>query len=292
MKIITFFIIIMSINDSILAQYTWNDYIMGKPMMGYMEAKEAVAKEWGIEYKVEMLGCVLTEKEEKRMQELDAQNQSCFQNLEKNFGKDWQLLFNLDVRKKMFINDTLNNKGTWVEPVIGKPYLAHFDAKKIVAAKWGIRFEPYFLGCEVSPEVQAEAEQVAAKSADYERLIASHFGEDWQKYFEKELNFEIAKKNAPIVPMPDKPIANKETWSEIVIGKPVEEYFQAKQAVAKEWGIAYMPYFMGCKFTKKLQKQKATIEKTNQVYFKTLAERYGADWEMYFNIDVAKKRGA
>lgn len=289
MKPIVLLVFITTLSPTLNAQNMWNDYLIGRPMMHYVESKEAVAKEWGIQYKIDMAGCIVSDETEKKMAEYDKQNEPYFKELEANFGKNWLHYFNLDVRKKMFIADSASNKGVWRQPVIGKPYMQHFEAKKAVAAKWGIRYEPYFLGCDLSDESSTAAQKIADESEEYLRSVAANFGEEWEKEFEKEVQLEIAKKNAPIVPMPDKPTANKATWSECIIGKPNETYFKAKQAVAKEWGIAYMPYFMGCRRMNALVKQQAAVGKTNKIYLNSLAERYGADWEERFNIEVKKK---
>ena len=85
------------------AQNMWKDYLVGRPMMGYVESKEAVAKEWGIQYKMEMAGCIVSDETEKKMAEYDKQNEAYFKELETTYGKNWQQHFNLEVRKKCLL---------------------------------------------------------------------------------------------------------------------------------------------------------------------------------------------
>ncbi len=56
----------------------------------------------------------------------------------------------------------------------------------------------------------------------------------------------------------------QDIWVDCVIGKPYMADFEAKEAVAKEWGINYQSKFMGCQRTKAMERKAKKQAKINQ----------------------------
>jgi hypothetical protein len=285
------FILLITITTGIhmQAQNVWKDYVIGRPMAGYFEAKKITAEEWGINYEAIFAGCILTDEVDTLYKKYKAENEKYFQTLASKFGKDWQRYFNLDVQKKANLTHS-RDTAVWIEPVMGKPYIQHFNAKEIVAKKWGINYEPRFLGCVVDDTKTAEMETILLGSNAYISRLTARFGEKWEKEFNREVKLEVAKINAPITPIPDA-TNTKDIWVDAIIGKPNASYFNAKKAIAKEWGIQYVTNFMGCKRSAKMMKlKKINIE--NEKYFVKLTKQYGEDWILHFNREVQKKIAA
>jgi len=283
------FILLITITTAIQmqAQNIWKDYVIGRPMAGHFEAKKTTAEEWGINYQAIFAGCVLTDEVNKQHQEYKKGNEEYFERLASTFGKDWQRHFNLDVQKKL--NLSSKDTGVWIEPVMGKPYMPHFDATRIVAKKWGINYEVKFLGCVVDDEKTAEMEKIMSESNAYTNRLTARFGEKWEEEFNREVKLETAKMTAPIIPIPDDATKAKDIWVDYVIGKPNMSYFDAKKAIAKEWGIPYATNFMDCRRTAHLVNKRKKANAQNEKLFVKLAKRYGEDWKEHFDREVQKK---
>lgn len=178
------------------AQDVWVDCVMGKPYMAHFDAMKAVAKEWGINYKVEFMGCVLSKKMmavEKKQDKLNAQY---FEKLAARFGEDWQKRFKLAVQKQKPIYSSEENP-VWKNTILGRPYMAYLDAKKEIAKEWGINYEPVFLGCVIDKPGIKEQNTAAEKvSKPYLAAIAAHYGEDWKEIFEAEAKKRLAENTA------------------------------------------------------------------------------------------------
>jgi hypothetical protein len=288
MKTILLFIFAICATTSGRSQNMWNDYIIGKPMQGYAEAKKATADSWGLNYKAIFAGCIISEETRKTQEECEQNNTEYFRSLEYKFGKDWLKAFNLDVRKEMNRTVYAKDTGMWVEPVVGKPFISHFEAKKAIAKKWGIHYKAEFLGCQVSDESRAEVQQIMDKSNQYIVRLNTRLGDEWQEAFNREVKLEMAKQNAEVVPVSDDPLKVTDGWVDCIMGKPNTIYIDTRKSVAKEWKITYVPYFMGCKRNKKMIDQKKKITATNEQYFKKLSEKYGADWRIVFDQEVEK----
>jgi hypothetical protein len=289
MKTIILFIFAICATHSLKSQNMWKDYIIGKPMQGYAEAKKSTADSWGLNYKAIFAGCVISEETQKTSEECEKNNTEYFKSLEYKFGKDWIKAFNLDVRKEMNRTVYAKDTGLWIDPVLGKPYLRHFEAKQALAKKWGINYKPEFLGCEVSDESRAEVQKIMDASNEYLERLNTRLGDQWEEAFNKEVKLELTKQNAEIVPVSEDPLKVTDGWVDCIMGKPNTIYIDARKAVAKEWKITYVPYFMGCKRSKNRIAQKKKITATNNKYFESLKEKFGSDWRPLFDRDVEKK---
>lgn len=82
-------------------KHVWIDYVIGKPYMPYFEAKKVLAKEWGINYEFQFQGCNLSKKMQQEATKVQAANAPYFKALEKQFGKDWKVRFDIEVQKKV-----------------------------------------------------------------------------------------------------------------------------------------------------------------------------------------------
>ncbi len=166
----------------------WVDYVMGKPNMSYFEAKKALAKEWGINYKPQFMGCKMTDEmqaEQKAQRRINAQY---FAKLEEQHGVDWQEKFNFELKKRLPFAQNLEHQ-VWEYPLLGRPNSQRLEAQKAVAQAWGINFKPVILGCVPNkPGVQERRAKAHANSQAYLQAIADHFGQDWREKFEAEVN--------------------------------------------------------------------------------------------------------
>lgn len=277
---ITLLVIITTI-ASTQAQDVWNDYVIGRPMVGYFEAKKAVAKEWGINYNTDMAGCIVSDETDKKIQEYEKSNAPYFKKLETQFGKDWMRYFSLDVQKKMLIAEAQTDSSYWIETVVGKPNITYFETKEVVAKTWGINYKADFAGCNMSEELMERIKRGDIDSDAYQRRLTARFGENWQEILEQEIQLEQAKKNASTN-------TTTSVWKEYVKGTPDKAYYDTKKSIAAKWGITYEPVFMGCKCNNKVKAELKSMDEKNKAYWSTLQEQYGENWKMYFEIEVQK----
>lgn len=173
------------------AQDKWEDYIIGKPMPGYVEAKKLTAKQWGLNYKALFAGCVFTDEMRQKQQSLKKSNTRYFKKIAKKWGADWQQKFNLDVRKEMNRTVYASDTAVWVDIVQGKPYMAYFEAKEAIAKKWGINYKAVFLGCDISQSPDKTLRDKVEKSAQYLTRLNARLGDDWQKHLEEEVQLAL-----------------------------------------------------------------------------------------------------
>lgn len=268
------------ISLSIHAQGTWNDYVIGRPMPGYFEAKQMVAKAWGINYQATFAGCVLSDEMSDKSKQYQATNKAYFKTLAIKYGDNWMEEFELEVKKEMHRN-TSQEKGIWYELVDNNKDKSFYAAKQVVAQTWGITYKPQFLTKDMSATEKAALTELFLANNDYVQQLENTFGKGWQKILDQEVEFEVAKQQH---------LANNTaTWVDYVVGKPYMTYFEAKKIVAKDWGIAYEVKFQGCELTPKMEKEMAKVEKSNARYFKTLEKLYGEDWKTKFDRAVQKK---
>lgn len=268
-------------------QDVWNDYVIGRPMAGYFDAKKAVAKAWGINYKTIFAGCIISDEINDEAQKYKIQNEAYFKQLETSLGKDWMNQFNLEVKKEQFKAIEHTPSDVWIDPVVGKPQMNHFEAKKAVAKRWGIKYRSKFLGCVVSDDVYQSAQQAMEASSNYQRRLGNHFGDGWQKIFSQEVAAEKAKLNMPPQLIEKPPSTSSDIWIDYLDQKAIL-YNQAKMTVAKAWKIAYHQRFSPTNGSKsKLEKE--YVDKNNALYFVALAKDFGDDWKLRFNIDVQKE---
>jgi hypothetical protein len=279
MKTLLLSLIVLLFSLSLSAQNTWNDYVIGRPMVGHYDAKKTIAKEWGINYEVTFAGCVLSDEVSEKAKAYEKSNKAYFEVLATKYGQNWQQDFELDVKKEMYRNNN-SEKGTWYEVADDKQDKAFYASKKAVAKTWGISYEAQFISANMTTsEKEALTERFLA-SQDYMRQLENTFGQNWQDILNQEVDFELAKQTVA---------SSDNVWIDYVVGKPYMAYFEAKKEVAKEWGINYEPNFQGCKPTPKTKKEEAKVNKVNARYFKILAQEYGKNWSASFDQAVKKR---
>jgi hypothetical protein len=279
MRTITLFLIVAFFNHSLPAQDTWNDYVIGRPMAAYYDAKKTTAEAWGINYKVTFAGCILSDEISDKATAYQKSNKAYFKTLASKHGKNWMQDFELAVKKEMYRNSD-QTKGTWYEIIDQKEDKAFYASKKVVAKTWGISYEAKFISDDMSVAEKETLKELFLANNDYVQQLQNTFGQDWQKILNDEVTVELAKKAS----------VNKEmVWVDYVVGKPYMAYFDAKQAVAKEWGINYETQFKGCKASKKTAAASAKIDAKNLIYFKLLAQQHGKDWNARFEKAVKEK---
>ena len=193
MKTISLAITLLFCALSIHAQDTWEDYILGKPMKGYIDAKKATAQQWGLNYKAIFAGCIMSEKTQKKQAAFEKSNALYFKKIAQKRGEDWQSIFRLDVGKEM--NRTVFAKDTavWLEIVQGRPNIAYFEAKETLAKKWGIHYKAVFLGCDISQSPDKSLQTKLEKSAQYLSRLNARLGDNWQDVLEKEVQSALIK---------------------------------------------------------------------------------------------------
>jgi hypothetical protein len=188
MKTLYFLIILANMfNSGSLEEDVWVDYVMGKPYMPYFEAKQEVAKAWGINYEVKFVGCKVTDQMEREQIAQSLANEKYFAKLTQKHGKDWQERFEIDVKKKLPFAQEITNP-VWEDAILGRPHMGYIDARKAVAKKWGINYKPLFLGCVIDkPGVKESREKANKKNKAYLQAIEDHYGKDWKQYFNAEV---------------------------------------------------------------------------------------------------------
>jgi len=94
---------------------------------------------------------------------------------------------------------TVNNLSSENEPyplltkyIVGKPYMAYFDAEKIVALRWGINLKHIFAGSTSRKEIDSKRLEIESSNVEAYRFYNKKFGEGWQVRFKKEVE---AQKN-------------------------------------------------------------------------------------------------
>lgn len=279
MRTLILSLIVLLFNLSLSAQDIWNDYVIGRPMAGYYDAKKTIAKEWGINYQATFAGCVLSDEVSEKANAYEKSNKAYFEVLAAKYGQNWQQDFKLDVKKEMHRNSS-SEKGTWYEVADVKQDKAFYTSKKVVAKTWGISYETQFISAHMTTsEKEALTERFLANE-DYMRQLENTFGQNWQDILNHEVDFELAKQAVA---------SHDNVWIDYVVGKPYMAHFDAKKEVAKEWGINYEPNFQGCKSTPKTEKEEAKVNKANARYFKILTQQYGKNWRASFDQAVKKR---
>lgn len=279
MRTLVVFLMITFFHLPLSAQDVWNDYVIGRPMVGYYDAKKVVAQEWGFNYKVTFAGCILSDEISDKARSYQNSNNAYFETLASKYGHDWMQDFELEVKKEVHRNTT-QEKGTWYEIADNNKDKAFYTFKKAVAKTWGISYEAQFISEDMSASDKATLTERFLANNDYVQQLKNTFGQNWQDKLTQEVNFEIAKQE----------VANhNQVWVDYVIGKPYMVYFEAKKAVAQEWGIHYEPQFKGCNLSKKMEKEAIKVETANAPYFKFLEKQFGKDWKVRFDSAVQKR---
>jgi hypothetical protein len=273
------FLVLILFQLPLHAQEVWNDYVIGRPMAGYYDAKKTIAKEWGINYQATFAGCVLSDEISDKAKAYQDSNKAYFETLVAKYGQNWMQDFELEVKKEVYRNDT-QEKGTWYEIADNNKNKAFYTKKKAVAKTWGIAYEAKFLSEDMNAAQKSALTELFLANNDYVSQLKNTFGQNWQETLNQEVNFELAKQE---VPNP------KHVWIDYVMGKPYMPYFEAKKVLAKEWGINYEFQFQGCSLSKKMQQEATKVQAANAPYFKALEKQFGKDWKVRFDIAVQKK---
>jgi len=270
---------LLVIGGSLQAQ-GWKDYIIGKPDMQYIELKKAVAKAWGLDYKVYLMGCEYSDEIKEQEQKIATENALYFKQLEQQYGKNWQQYFELDIAKKRFASQE-QKIAVWQEAIVGKPDMQYIKAKQAAAKAWGIQYQPQLLGCSMDAETEQKSTRLATKNKSYLAQIANYFGENWAVLFNQEIKQHYYALTTSV--------DSTKIWHDCVIGYPDFSYYEAKKAVAKAWNINYKITFLGCVVSEKSRKTSLQCRNESKVYLNELTTKLGEDWSTRFNIEIQKQ---
>lgn len=274
MKTLVLFLSFMLLNDSLSAQDTWNDYVIGRPMAGYYDAKKVVAKEWGVNYQVTFAGCVLSDEISDQADAYQKSNTVYFESLATKHGENWKQNFEFDVKKEMYRTSN-REKGIWYEIADENKSNAFYTTKKAVAKTWGISYEVEFLAKNMTASEKTALTERLLASQNYLLQLENAFGPNWQEKLNQEVEFELTKETVDIP---------NNIWTEYVFGRPNIAYFDAKKAVAKEWGINYEVQFKNCSPEETIE-----IDAKNAAYFKLLEQQHGKDWKQRFDKAIEEE---
>lgn len=274
MKTLVLFLSFMLLNDSLSAQDTWNDYVIGRPMAGYYDAKKVVAKEWGINYQVTFAGCVLSDEISDQADAYQKSNTVYFESLATKHGENWKQNFEFDVKKEMYRTSN-REKGIWYEIADENKSNAFYTTKKAVAKTWGISYEVEFLAKNMTASEKTALTERLLASQNYLLQLENAFGPNWQEKLNQEVEFELTKETVDIP---------NNIWTEYVFGRPNIAYFDAKKLVAKEWGINYEVQFKNCSPEETIE-----IDAKNAAYFKLLEQQHGKDWKQRFDKAIEEE---
>lgn len=250
------------------AQEQWNDYIVGRPFPGYMEAKKTIAEAWGIQYQAIAAGCVISDEITAQAKAYDEQNQIYFKTIAARFGDDWQHYFNLEVQKKLYQERQADLKKTWYEVLPTNSSQSLINSHKATAEAWGIPYATILADTEA--DLTTEQKEQLTASAKANKQLNAFFGHDWQKDFNREATLlETIKVQ--------KTKQHTCTWTEAAAQTADQKAYQkAKATAAAIWGIQYKAVPKG---SKAKQQQLAC---QNEAYLKRLTEIYGKDWQQHF----------
>lgn len=280
LRIVLFlFLIIAGYLNIATAQNVWIDYIVGRPDIFYLDAKKAVAKDWGIAYETEMAGCIDGEDTRRRAVELDQKNQAYFRWLELRYGQDWLPLFNRAVAKKHNYLKAQENQeeGVWYELLENEGDSEFYTIKQQVAAEWGINYQAVWVDvAALDKQEKEQLQQQFEQSVDYQQQLQDRLGDEWTDWIEEESRLRLLQKLTP----------QKGTWVDVVWGMPNSPYFKAKAAVAKRWGIPYETRLMGNERTAPLIYKQRDLMRQNAVYFAALNQHFNRGWIRDFYREV------
>lgn len=178
---------------SLPAQDTWNDYVIGRPMEGYYDAKKTVAKEWGINYQTIFAGCVLSDETLAKAKGYEKSNKAYFKTLASTYGKNWMQDFELAVKKEIHRNSPYE-KGVWYEIADKNKNKAFYATKQAVAKTWGISYEVKYVSDSMNASEKAALAELFLNNNDYINQLENTFGQNWQEKLTQEVNFELKNK--------------------------------------------------------------------------------------------------
>ena len=111
---------------------------------------------------------------------------------------------------------------------------------------------------------------------NYLEQLQNRLGPKFINWIEQESSLHFLQKTAP----------QKGVWTDVVWGMPNMAYYEAKAAVAKNWGINYQTQFMGNERTPALVQQQREIIQQNAAYFAALHQHFPATWIEAFHREV------
>ena len=76
-------------------------YIIGKPAIMHLKMSKKVAKEWGINLKYILGGCIHTKRDEVIIKKYEKSNIKAIEFYNKKFGKDWQKRLQEEVKHRL-----------------------------------------------------------------------------------------------------------------------------------------------------------------------------------------------
>lgn len=258
----------------------WTDFVIGKPDMYALEARRTVARQWGIRYRAITAGCVVSDKVLAQAQQYQQHNQPYWETLDRRYGKDWRPHFDRDVlRQQHLLRQKDQPKDQiWYELISKQLDATRLDptyltTKKMVAARWGIRYAPLYVDDLQTEAQRATAEAKSNQSYSYAEQISQRLGPDWIDWIEEETHWALLAQ-APVQGL----------WQDPIWGAPDTLYYSAKAAVAQRWNIHYQPLYLGT------QRPASTpLPTQNGAYFAQLQAHFGTTWWQRFYREVAQE---
>ena len=80
--------------------HKWVDVVIGYPNFDYLDTKREVAKDWGINYEYQTLGCAVSSYRIRQQRNRDLINNKYFKELKDRFGDDWRERFDEKVAEQ------------------------------------------------------------------------------------------------------------------------------------------------------------------------------------------------
>lgn len=272
------FLFLLLLPTALFAQNVWVDYIIGRPIPGYTSSREAVAAEWGINYKPILAGDVVSDDMYVTAENHKKNNAAYLAKLDKEYGSDWKRYFQLESAiKRLQANNSI--EGKWVEvfsdssPNANKQYLS---AKQQLAEKWGIPYEGIIVSAGNPPS--EEQEKLMLANTHYTRHLDATLGEDWQNYFNRQLQIKLQQKTARL-----------NTWNEYLLEEVDEAYYEAKKEVLATWGINYQPYFVHCCRKKEKKMAAGDYAAKAELAKAKITALYGKGWMDHLKVEIQKK---
>jgi hypothetical protein len=170
----------------------WYEIIESHTNKDFFTSKKEVAKTWGIAYQALFVTKNTTASEQIEFMDFLVVNEDYMRQLKNTFGPNWQKTLNQEVDLELEKQTVASPDNVWIEYVVGRPNMAHFEAKKEVAKEWGINYEVQFKNCTLSDELKQEMSEIEAKNAPYFKILEKNYGKDWTLRFNQAIEKKIA----------------------------------------------------------------------------------------------------
>ena len=171
----------------------WTEYIMGRPYIQYLEAKQKTAKEWGLKYEYVLLGCTpdtpLNEEQTQKKMKSDAY----LKRLDGLLGEHWKNKFQEDVDFNLSLGALEPKplpmhpeqlKNGWVDCYYASDNKSIIEKRLAVAKAWNIHYMPYFLGCKTNTLLQKKTLRFELSNAIYFSELEKQLGPQWKTRFD------------------------------------------------------------------------------------------------------------